>query len=222
MTPISAATDRTGKGQVEADLSHSPTLQPWHLDRLAVVSVRHSSPHQVAANREEWDHGRGAARLPTAARRGRPGPRRADPRQRDEPAGPAAPLAQFRTLRTGRHRLARRPLVTAHLRPGHSTRPGDESQPSDAIPDRREPRVLTRFVRSYTLRSKPIRHRHLRLSHQRPFARTWFRDSQEGRFSVEMCSNNPSQKSKSRQLSLVMGRRDTLACKFAAIGLTPL
>src|SRR5271165_7101067 len=57
---------------------------------------------------------------------------------------------------------------------------------------------------------------------ERPFARTWFRDSQEGRSSVETCSNNPSHESKFRQLSFMMGRQDTLACKFAAIGLIPL
>src|SRR5512135_2390304 len=55
MTPISAATYRTGKGQVEAGLSRSPKLQPWHLDRLAVVYVRQSSPQQVAENRESTD-----------------------------------------------------------------------------------------------------------------------------------------------------------------------
>ena len=55
MTPISATTNRTGKGQVEAGLSHSPKLQPWHLDRLAVVYVRQSSPQQVAENRESTD-----------------------------------------------------------------------------------------------------------------------------------------------------------------------
>jgi DNA invertase Pin-like site-specific DNA recombinase len=55
MTPISAATNRTDKGQVEAGLSRSPKLQPWHLDRLAVVYVRQSSPQQVAENRESTD-----------------------------------------------------------------------------------------------------------------------------------------------------------------------
>ena len=55
MTPIRATTNRTGKGQVEAGLSHSPKLQPWHLDRLAVVYVRQSSPQQVAENRESTD-----------------------------------------------------------------------------------------------------------------------------------------------------------------------
>src|SRR5512138_64017 len=55
MTPISAATNRTSKGQVEAGLSRSSKLQPWHLDRLAVVYVRQSSPQQVAENRESTD-----------------------------------------------------------------------------------------------------------------------------------------------------------------------
>ena len=55
MTPISATTNRTGKGQVEAGLSHSPELQPWRLHRLAVVYVRQSSPQQVAENRESTD-----------------------------------------------------------------------------------------------------------------------------------------------------------------------
>jgi hypothetical protein len=56
MTPISAATNRSGKGQVEAGLSHSPKLRSWHLDRLVVVYVRQSSPQQVAENRESTDH----------------------------------------------------------------------------------------------------------------------------------------------------------------------
>src|SRR5512135_1372547 len=55
MTPISAATYRTGKGQVEAGLSRSPKIQSWHLDRLAVVYVRQSTPQQVAENRESTD-----------------------------------------------------------------------------------------------------------------------------------------------------------------------
>jgi DNA invertase Pin-like site-specific DNA recombinase len=55
MTLISAGTNRTGKGPVPADLSRSLKIQPWHLDRLAVVYVRQSSPQQVAENRESTD-----------------------------------------------------------------------------------------------------------------------------------------------------------------------
>src|SRR5512135_3172389 len=119
MTSISAATNHTGKGPAQAGLSRPPKIQPWHLDRLAIVYVRQSTAQQVAENREsterqyarvrraaelgwpagphprprrrsgqEWGHGRGAARVPAAARRDRPGPRRADPRAGDEPARP--------------------------------------------------------------------------------------------------------------------------------------
>jgi DNA invertase Pin-like site-specific DNA recombinase len=33
----------------------SNKIQPWHLDRLAIVYVRQSTPHQVAENRESAD-----------------------------------------------------------------------------------------------------------------------------------------------------------------------
>ena len=55
MTPINAATGRTSKGPAQAGLSRSPKVQPWHLDRLAVVYVRQSTAQQVAENRESTD-----------------------------------------------------------------------------------------------------------------------------------------------------------------------
>ena len=36
-------------------LSRSPKVQPWHLDRLAVVYVRQSTVHQVLENRESTE-----------------------------------------------------------------------------------------------------------------------------------------------------------------------
>src|SRR5512135_3675395 len=55
MTPVNAAANHTGKGSVSAGLARPSKIQPWHLDRLAVVYVRQSSPHQVAENRESAD-----------------------------------------------------------------------------------------------------------------------------------------------------------------------
>jgi DNA invertase Pin-like site-specific DNA recombinase len=55
MTPISAATNHAGKGPPPAGLSRSAKIQLWHLDRLAVVYVRQSTPQQVAENRESTD-----------------------------------------------------------------------------------------------------------------------------------------------------------------------
>src|SRR5512133_3667710 len=55
MTPISAATNHAGKGPPPAGFSRSAKIQLWHLDRLAVVYVRQSTPQQVAENRESTD-----------------------------------------------------------------------------------------------------------------------------------------------------------------------
>src|SRR6478672_5209247 len=38
-----------------AGLTRPGKIQPWHLDRLAVVYIRQSTPQQVAANRESTD-----------------------------------------------------------------------------------------------------------------------------------------------------------------------
>ena len=35
-----------------SDLPRSPKLRPWHLDRVAVVYVRQSTPQQVLDHRE--------------------------------------------------------------------------------------------------------------------------------------------------------------------------
>src|SRR5690349_24500279 len=35
-----------------SELVHSPKLRPWHLDRLAIVYVRQSTPQQVLGHRE--------------------------------------------------------------------------------------------------------------------------------------------------------------------------
>ena len=55
MTPVNAVVNHTGKGSVSAGLSRPSKIQPWHLDRLAVVYVRQSTPQQVAENRESTD-----------------------------------------------------------------------------------------------------------------------------------------------------------------------
>lgn len=55
MTPVDAAANPTGKGPVSAALTRPSKIQPWHLDRLAVVYVRQSTPQQVAENRESTD-----------------------------------------------------------------------------------------------------------------------------------------------------------------------
>ena len=52
MTPVNAATHHTGNRPAPAGLFRSPKIQPWHLDRLAIVYVRQSSAQQVAENRE--------------------------------------------------------------------------------------------------------------------------------------------------------------------------
>lgn len=55
MTPINAATHHTGNRPAPAGLFRSPKIQPWHLDRLAVVYVRQSTAQQVAGNKESAD-----------------------------------------------------------------------------------------------------------------------------------------------------------------------
>ena len=55
MTPINAASHHTGNGPAPAGLFRSPKIQPWHLDRLAIVYVRQSTAQQVAENRESTD-----------------------------------------------------------------------------------------------------------------------------------------------------------------------
>lgn len=52
MTPGSGSPDRSGKGPAQVSQWRSPKIQPWHLDRLAIVYVRQSTPQQVAENRE--------------------------------------------------------------------------------------------------------------------------------------------------------------------------
>jgi Resolvase, N terminal domain len=52
---MSAATNHAGKGRPPVGLSRSAKIEPWHLDRLAVVDVRQSTPQQVAENRESTD-----------------------------------------------------------------------------------------------------------------------------------------------------------------------
>ena len=55
MTLINAATHRTGNRPAPAGLLRSPKIQPWHLDRIAIVYVRQSTAQQVAENRESTD-----------------------------------------------------------------------------------------------------------------------------------------------------------------------
>jgi hypothetical protein len=52
MTPNNGATNRPSTDPVQAALWRSSKIRPWHLDRLAIVYVRQSSPQQVAENRE--------------------------------------------------------------------------------------------------------------------------------------------------------------------------
>jgi DNA invertase Pin-like site-specific DNA recombinase len=51
MTVNNSASRRTSLGLT----SGSPKVQPWHLDRLAIVYVRQSTAQQVAENRESGD-----------------------------------------------------------------------------------------------------------------------------------------------------------------------
>jgi len=52
MTAVNSPPDRSGKDSQHPDLMRSPKIRSWHLDRLAIVYVRQSSPQQVAQNRE--------------------------------------------------------------------------------------------------------------------------------------------------------------------------
>ena len=55
MTPINPTSNQAGTRPVSADPSLSPKVKSWHLDRLAVVYVRQSTPRQVTENRESTD-----------------------------------------------------------------------------------------------------------------------------------------------------------------------
>ena len=55
MTPVNAAPRHTGDRPAPAGLSRSPKIQPWHLDRIAIVYVRQSTAQQVAENRESTE-----------------------------------------------------------------------------------------------------------------------------------------------------------------------
>ena len=46
-----AGSNQAGRRPAHAP-SISPKIQPWHLDRLAIVYIRQSTPQQVAENRE--------------------------------------------------------------------------------------------------------------------------------------------------------------------------
>lgn len=52
MIPDNDPTNRPNKVPVQVGQWRSPKIRPWHLDRLAIVYVRQSSPQQVAENRE--------------------------------------------------------------------------------------------------------------------------------------------------------------------------
>ena len=55
MTPVNPVPHRTGQRPAPAGLFRAPKIQPWHLDRLAVVYVRQSTAQQVAENKESTD-----------------------------------------------------------------------------------------------------------------------------------------------------------------------
>ena len=55
MTPTNPTSNQAGTRPVSADPSLSPKVKSWHLDRLAVVYVRQSTPQQVTENRESTD-----------------------------------------------------------------------------------------------------------------------------------------------------------------------
>ena len=55
MTPVNPAPHHTGQRPAPAGLFRAPKIQPWHLDRLAVVYVRQSTAQQVAENKESTD-----------------------------------------------------------------------------------------------------------------------------------------------------------------------
>ena len=51
MPPGSGPPDRPSMEPAQVGLWRSPNIRPWHLDRLAIVYVRQSSPQQIAENR---------------------------------------------------------------------------------------------------------------------------------------------------------------------------
>jgi hypothetical protein len=55
MTPVNASPHLTGQRPAPAGLFRAPKIQPWHLDRLAIVYVRQSTAQQVAENKESTD-----------------------------------------------------------------------------------------------------------------------------------------------------------------------
>jgi hypothetical protein len=55
MTPTNPLSNQEGRKLAPASLSPSSRIQPWHLDRLAIVYIRQSTPQQIAANRESTD-----------------------------------------------------------------------------------------------------------------------------------------------------------------------
>ena len=55
MTPVNAAPQCTGDRSAPGGPFRSPKIQPWHLDRMAIVYVRQSTVQQVAENRESTD-----------------------------------------------------------------------------------------------------------------------------------------------------------------------
>ena len=55
MTPANPAPHHTGPRPAPAGLFRAAKIQPWHLDRLAVVYVRQSTAQQVAENKESTD-----------------------------------------------------------------------------------------------------------------------------------------------------------------------
>ena len=55
MTRTNPTSNQAARRPISADPSLSPKIKSWHLDRLAVVYVRQSTPQQVAENRESTD-----------------------------------------------------------------------------------------------------------------------------------------------------------------------
>jgi DNA invertase Pin-like site-specific DNA recombinase len=55
MTPINASPNPAHRGPTPTGPALTLKIQAWHLDRLAIVYVRQSTPQQVAANRESTD-----------------------------------------------------------------------------------------------------------------------------------------------------------------------
>ena len=55
MTPTNAASNQSIRRPAPASPSLSPKIHSWHLDRLAIVDIRQSTPQQVATNRESTD-----------------------------------------------------------------------------------------------------------------------------------------------------------------------